>query len=106
MIGCLRAQHLPATAPFNVCVYKVSDKAGYCWPDCADDVTYALYQIQVAHEARPSMLMNFRNSFSDFLKEISMNNDAYPCNLEVLRDEGSVKLVVSNKDPENIGFVQ
>jgi hypothetical protein len=103
----MRAQHLPSTAPFNVCVYKVSDKACLCWSDYENDPTYALYQIQVAHDARPSMLMNIRDSFSDFLKEMSTKDESYPCNLELLRDEGCVKLVVTNKaDTENIGFVQ
>ena len=106
-IGGVRAKRLPATAPFNVCVYKVSDRAGYCWPDCEIDLLYALYQVQIAHEARPSMLMNFRDCFSEFLNELSTKNDTYPRNLEVLRNEGCVKLVTSNqKDPANIGFVQ
>ena len=72
-----------------------------------NDPTYALYQVQIAHEARPSMLMSFRDNFSDFLNEMSSENNDYPRDLDVLRDEGCVKLVVSNKvDPEIIGFVQ
>ena len=106
-IGGVRAKRLPATAPFNVCVYKVSDRAGYCWPDCEIDLTYALYQVQIAHEARPSSLMNFRDSFGDFLTEVSTKKPDFPANLEALRDDGSIKLVVSNKtDPDEVGFVQ
>ena len=106
-IGCVRPQRLPTTAPFNVCVYKVSDKAGDCWPDVEKYPTYALYQVQIAHEARPSILISLRDSFSDFLKEMSTENDSYPGSLEVLRDQGCIKLVVSDKiDPENVGFVQ
>jgi hypothetical protein len=106
-IGCVRPQRLPTTAPFNVCVYKVSDKAGDCWSDVEKYPTYALYQVQVAHEARPSILISLRDSFSDFLKEMSTENDSYPGSLEVLRDQGCIKLVVSDKvDPENVGFVQ
>ena len=106
-IGCVRPQRLPTTAPFNVCVYKVSDKAGDRWSDVEKYPTYALYQVQVAHEARPSILISLRDSFSDFLKEMSTENDSYPGSLEVLRDQGCIKLVVSDKvDPENVGFVQ
>jgi hypothetical protein len=106
-VGCNRPQRLPTTAPFNVCVYKVSDKAGDCWPDVENYGTYALYQVQIAHEARPSILISLRDSFSDFLKEMSTENDDYPGSLEVLRGQGCIKLVVSDKvDPENVGFVQ
>ena len=104
---CIRPQRLPTTAPFNVCVYKVSDKAGDCWEDVQKYPTYALYQVQIAHDARPSILMSLRDSFSDFLKEMSTESDAYPGSLEVLRDQGCIKLMVSNKDdPESAGFVQ
>ena len=106
-IGCIRPQRLPTTAPFNVCVYKVSDKAGDCWVDVQKYASYALYQVQIAHEARPSIVISLRDSFSDFLKEMSAESDAYPGSLEVLRDQGCIKLVVSNKDdPESVGFVQ
>ena len=68
--------------------------------------TFALYQVQIAHEARPSILMSLRDSFSDFLKDMSSENEAYPGSLEVLRDTGCIKLVLTNKDdPEDIGFV-
>ena len=106
-IGSVRPQRLPTTAPFNVCVYKVSDKAGDCWSDVEKNGTYALYQVQIAHEARPSILISLRDSVSDFLKEMSTENDSYPGSLDVLRDQGCIKLVVSDKvDPENVGFVQ
>ena len=106
-IGCIRPHRLPTTAPFNVCVYKVSDKAGDCWEDVQKYATYALYQVQIAHEARPSILISLRDSFSDFLKEMSTESDAYPGSLEVLREQGCIKLVVSNKDdPDSVGFVQ
>ena len=36
-----------------------------------------------------------------------IENDAYPGSLDVLREQGCIKLVVSDKaDPENVGFVQ
>ena len=88
-------------------MYKVSDKAGDCWSDVEKYAAYALYQVQISHEARPSTLMSLRDSFSDFLKEMSAESDTYPGSFEVLRDQGCIKLVVSDKnDPENVGFVQ
>jgi len=69
--------------------------------------TSALYQVQISHEARPSVLLSLRDSFADFLKDMSIENDAYPGSLDVLREQGCIKLVVSDKaDPENVGFVQ
>ena len=88
-------------------MYKVTDKAGDCWSDVEKHGTYALYQVQIAHEARPSILISLRDSFSDFLKEMSAENDSYPGSFELLRDQGCIKLIVSDKvDPENVGFVQ
>ena len=88
-------------------MYKVTDKAGDCWSDVEKYGTYALYQVQIAHEARPSHLLSLRDSVSDFLKEMSTENESYPGSLEVLRDQGCIKLVVSDRvDPENVGFVQ
>ena len=53
------------------------------------------------------MLLNLRDSFSDFLSEKHAENKAYPESLEALRDGGGIKLVLSDtKDPEHAGFVQ
>ena len=66
-----------------------------------------LYQVQIAHDARPSVLFNLRDSFSDFLKEISDEDKRYPSSFDELLNVGGVKLVLTDKnDPENVGFVQ
>ena len=106
-LGSIRQQRPQTAAPFEVCLYKVSDKAVDCWPDLRVWQGTAIYQVQVAHTARPSMVFNLRKYFSEFLKDMSSKNHSYPGNLDVLRDEGHIKLVVSDKiDSENIGFVQ
>ena len=104
--GCVRAQHVPNTAPLNVCIYKVTDRAGDCWSLFEGCPEACLYQVQIAHNARPSLLMNFRDSFLDFLKQMSSaGQEGYPDTLESLRDEGGIRLVLTDKvDPENIGF--
>ena len=107
VLGFIRQQRPPSTSLFQVCLYKVSDKAVDCWPNLRAYHWNAIYQVQVAHEARPSLVFNLRNTFSDFLKDMSNQNNAYPGNLDVLRDKCCIKLVVSDKvDSENIGFVQ
>ena len=107
MVGCDRPQRLPATAPCNVCIYKVTDKAGDCWSTFEGCIKASLYQVQMAHDARPSILFNLRDSFGDFLKEASAEKEGYPSSLEVLLNDGGIKLVLTDKDdPENSGFVQ
>ena len=107
MVGCNRPQRLPATAPFNICIYKVTDKAGDCWSTFEQCIKASLYQVQMAHDARPSILFNLRDSFGDFLKEASAEKEGYPSSLEVLLNDGGIKLVLTDKDdPENAGFVQ
>ena len=107
MVGCDRPQRLPATAPFNVCIYKVTDRAGDCWSTYEGCTKVSLYQAQIAHDARPSILFNVRDSFADFLKEISIEKDCYPSNLDDLINDGGIKLVLTDKnDPENVGFIQ
>ena len=72
--------------------------------DCAKA---SLYQVQLAHDARPSILFNLRDSFGDFLKEIAEKKEGYPSNLDSLLNGGGTKLVLTDKtDPDNVGFVQ
>ena len=59
------------------------------------------------HAARPSVLFNIRDSFSDFLKDMSEGKEDYPNNLESLLNKGGVKLILSDKnDPDGAGFIQ
>ena len=107
MVSYHRPQRLPATAPLNVCIYKVTGKAADCWSDCEGWSKAALYQVQIAHDARPSILFCLRDSFEDFLKEISAEKQGYPNSLNALLNDGGIKLVLTDKvDPENVGFVQ
>ena len=66
-----------------------------------------LYQAQLAHDARPSILFNLRDSFGDFLKEISAEDKDYPSSIDELLKVGGIKLVLTDKnDPDNVGFVK
>ena len=63
--------------------------------------------VQLDHAARPSVLFNIRDSFSDFLKDASEGKEDYPNNLESLLNQGGVKLILSDKnDPDGAGFIQ
>ena len=66
-----------------------------------------LYQVQIAHDARPSILFNLRDSFGNFLKAMSTEDKDYPSSIDELLNVGGIKLVVADKnDPDNVGFVQ
>jgi len=52
-------------------------------------------------------MFSIRDSFSDFLKDVSASKEGYPNNLENLLTTGGVKLVMSDKnDPDGAGFIQ
>lgn len=57
------AGRLPAVAPLNICVYKITDKAGDAWSQFENIPGSKLWQIQMDHAARPSALFNLRGSF-------------------------------------------
>ena len=92
--------------PLAVCVYKVTDRAGDCWSNF-EGTTAGLWQIQLDHSARPSVLFNLRDGFSDFLKESAAKKQGYPSSLDSLLNQGGVGLVLSDKnDPDGAGFIQ
>ena len=84
----------------------MSDKAADCWKNFECCTKSALYQVQISHDARPSITFCLRDSFSDFLKKMSAGNEDYPSSMDVLLNVFGVKLVLTDKDdPENVGFV-
>jgi hypothetical protein len=56
------AGRLPAVAPLNICVYKITDKAGDAWSQFENIPGSKLWQIQMDHAARPIALFNLRGS--------------------------------------------
>ena len=57
------ASRLAAVAPLNICVYKITDKAGDAWSQYENISGAKLWQVQMDHAARPSCLFNLRGSF-------------------------------------------
>ena len=97
-------QRRPAVAPLNICIYKVTDKAGDVWSVFENSPSAKLWQIQLDHNAHSSILFQLWNSFEDFLGEKSSNNENYPKNKDELLHGGGATLVFSNnKRPENVG---
>ena len=46
-------------APLNICVYKITDRAGDSW-SAFEGANAKLWQIQLDHAARPSCLFDLR----------------------------------------------
>ena len=66
------AGRLPAVARLNICVYKISDKAGDAWSQY-ENIPSKLWQIQMDHAARPSALFNLRGSLFAFSFSLSFS---------------------------------
>ena len=93
-----RPQRLPASAPLDVVIYKVTTQASDCWDQFTPADGAHLWQIQLEHPARPSAIFNLRDSFQDFLKEAG---DGIPASLDVLQQKAGIKLVLADRnDPD------
>ena len=67
-----------------------------------------LWQIQIEHDARPSISVNIVNQFNEFLKENAKTSPGLPDSVQKLQAEAGIRLVLANtEDPDSIGtFVQ
>ena len=85
-------------------VYPVTDSAGDLWSQYKD-TDEKLWQIQVDHDARPSISVNIRRSLEEYLKD---SKDGLPETIQKLQSECGIKLTMTGKDDtDNIGcFVQ
>ena len=102
-----QTQRAVNNAPVNVCVYKITDVAGNLWAAFKDTPT-KLWQVQLEHDARPSITVNILASFNDFLKESARSNAGMPDTVQKLQAEAGIKIIMTNQDdPDSIGcFVQ
>ena len=101
------ARRLPAHAPVHVCVYKYTDEAGDVWNAYEGKDGVSLWQVQVEHDARPSVTFGVIQSFNDYLRQAHAGNEAIPTTLADLQAQTGIKLVSADKtDPDNAGFVQ
>ena len=99
-------QRLPTTAPWIICIYKVTDSVGDVWDKFTGDSGLSLYACVMDHACRPSALMYLRDAFNEFLRAAKAENDAVPIDVASLMDLG-IRLVISDAiDPDGAGFVQ
>ena len=92
--------------PIIVCVFQATDLASDLWPDL-NGTDAKLYQVQVKHDASPSIVFDFLNNFRDFLKTASVSNSQIPADLKGLATAGLIKLVLTGADdPDDVGYVR
>ena len=103
-----RPQRATTNAPVVICVYPVTDSAGDLWAKFKD-TSDPLWQIQIDHDARPSISVNIRRSFEEYLKEAAQGRgETFPDTIPKLQSEAGIKLTMTGKDDtDSLGcFVQ
>ena len=92
-----------ATAPIELSILQ--------YTECGTDVLHTLpaepvFQIQVRHEAKPSITQRLIASMQTFLTKIHEEDKTMPSSLATLRTENGILLQITNhEDPAGIGFV-
>ena len=89
----------------TVCLYKVSDYAPYCWPQCGN-FKGRIWQAQLATEGGGNnILHDFKNKFSTFLKDSQGLSDVAIPDLQHLETNAGIRLVQTfGDDPFCVGF--
>ena len=101
------AKRLPAHAPVHVCVYKYTDEAADVWNLYEGREGVKLWQVQMQHEARPSITFDIVDEFNRFLCKAHARDNAIPASLADLQQRAGIKLVLTDRtDPDDVGFVQ
>jgi len=96
-----RRRRAPTTGDVVVCLYKYCDDASAVWMD-VQEPGLPLWQIQMAHEARDSMVFNLLDNFNEFLAQ---HEDAsIPKTAVELQRHALIKLVSTSADgPDEVG---
>lgn len=101
------AQRLPSRAPVLLCIYKVTNEAADVWNLYEKKEGVMLWQVQMQHEARPSITFGIVDEFNIFLRKAHAKEDAIPASLVDLQERAGIKLVLTDRsDPDEVGFVQ
>ena len=101
------AQRLPTHAPVVVCLYKVTDEACDVYPHYEGQCGVKLHQVQIQHEARPSVTFGVIDEFNLLLRKKHAKDEAMPASLVELQQKTGIKFVLTDRtDPDGVGFVQ
>ena len=101
------AQRMPTHAPVVVCLYKVTDEAGDVYREYDGQADVKLYQVQISHEARPSVTFGVLDEFNSLLRKKHAKDESMPASLVELQQKSGIKFVLTGRtDPDSIGFIQ
>ena len=100
-----KKQRLPEKAAVVVCMYKITDRASDLGSHFEEGEEAALYQVQIAHDARPSVTYDMFRTFNAFLAATQAEG---PKSVRELENLCAIKLVITTtEDQDGIGtFVQ
>ena len=102
----LQTQRMGGPGPILMCVYQATELASDLWREL-DGSDAKLYQVQVKHDANPSVIFDILSNFKDYLKRASASNPQIPSDLKSLTDQSFIKLVLTGADdPDGIGYVR
>ena len=65
-----------------------------------------LFQVQLVHECRPSVLQNIIAGMQQFLKDTSAIDENFPHTLTELREQGIIITITGPEDALSVGFQQ
>lgn len=92
-------QRVTTNGPLNICVYPVTEQAGDLWALYKGSPTIVkIWQVQVDHDARPSVTVKMLDNFNEYLKEAARSTPGVPESVQKLQENGGIKLVLTNKD--------
>jgi len=91
----------PRSAPVICCVFKVGDCAQDLWAAAKPDA--ALYQVQLVHNCKPSLLFAFVGSFNEYLKVAHEEDTDIPATISELAALGITLKITNEEDPDNVG---
>ena len=73
----------------------MTNRAGDVWSNF-EGTDAQLFQIQIDHQARPSIVFGLRESFNDFLRDANSKSEDIPATLDSLQSSG-IRLVITDK---------
>ena len=89
-----------AVAPIVICIYKYTNFAGDLLPDFREN-NAALYQIQLEHDCRDSVVYQFKSKFEAFLRQQNEINPAIPKDCATLSVTAGVFATVTSGRPKS-----
>ena len=101
------AQRLPTHAPVVLCIYKYTDEAADIWASYEGKESVQVWQVQMQHEARPSITFGIMDEFNSFLRKKHARDNCLPASLKELQEKAGIRLVLTDRaDPDEVGYIQ